>query len=509
MIFHLTSRLVLFGAIALASLAPAWAQDDFGGTQDGFGFQDGFGAEPGNVGPYEFDAFFKMYEGSKTKGQLEIILYIQEGWHGYSQNEYGDQFPTEIVPGKIPAIKSIGNFVPDQTPHPTDRPGLGRAQEFEGQVTWRAVVEFDEGTDIETLVIPVTVWGQVCQEDGCVQFIKPNNELRAEFSGEYIKEEKLEAPPVETLSLAELPIYLVMAFFAGLILNAMPCVLPVIGLKVLSFVKQAAEDRFKIFMLNLAFAAGLMFVFLLIATAAAFFGLGWGDWLTKSVAGSMIITSVVFAFGLSMLGVWEIPIPGLSTSGKEEGLSGAFLLGILTTILATPCTGPLLVPATAVVAGQPVWVAYAIFTCLGFGMAVPYLLIGVFPALIKWLPKPGPWMDTFKQITGFVLIGTVIFLLAGYTEEPQSKYLVSLLAILLGIGFGCWWIGTSAYATKAIKRQMGWVWGIGIIVATCVASYFFLGPPLHELEWKSFSVAEIERYHDENQVVFVDFTGPS
>ena len=461
--------------------------------------------------PYEFEASFSIVEGSDF-GKLDVTLTAADGWHGYSQKELDGQTPTEIVPGKVPGIKSIGKFVAQQAPVRKNVPDLGPVEQFdEHRVTWSAEIELEKETNFEELEIPVTIEGQVCEESRCVQFGDGHNEVVAKFKELITKKqvEESQESKVEPITPSELSIYLVMAFFAGLILNAMPCVLPVIGLKVLSFVKQAAENRFKIFMLNLAFAGGLMLVFLIIATLAAFFGMGWGDWLTKSITGSMIITSIVFAFGLSMLGVWEIPIPGLSTSGKEEGLSGAFLLGILTTILATPCTGPLLVPATAVVAGQPVWVAYAIFTFIGLGMAIPYLLIGIFPALIKWLPKPGPWMDTFKQITGFILIGTVVFLLAGYGSEPHSKYLVPIMTILLSIGFGCWWIGTSSYATDAKKRRMGWVWGLGIIATGTLVSYLFLGPPLYELEWKSFSVAEIERYHDEDRVVFVDFTGPS
>ena len=139
----------------------------------------------------------------------------------------------------------------------------------------------------------------------------------------------------------------------------MPCVLPVIGLKIMSFVQQAGEARGKILTLNLFFSLGLLTVFWILATLSAFFGFGWGDWLTESMTGSIIITAVLFAFGLSMLGVWELPVPGMSGSSslskasEEEGPLGAFFLGILTTILATPCTGPMLIPAITFTSGQP------------------------------------------------------------------------------------------------------------------------------------------------------------
>lgn len=462
--------------------------------------------------PYTFSASFSTVEGQRI-GRLDVTLTIEEGWHGYSQNDLAGQTATRITVSENPAIKKVGAFSPDQLPHPATT-NLGPVEQFDSMVTWSAEVEFNDGFDDETVEIEVTVEGQVCNETACTQFDPNDSVVIASFSGRSLSKDEVPAsglvsPSVAVVSLPQLSTYLVMAFFAGLILNAMPCVLPVIGLKVLSFVKQSGESRAKVLMLNLAFAGGLMVVFFAIATLAAFFGMGWGDWMTKSISGSIVITSVVFAFGLSMLGVWEIPIPGLSSSGKEDGLSGAFLLGILTTVLATPCTGPLLVPATAIVAGQPVWVAYSVFMVLGLGMAVPYLIIGVFPSLISWLPKPGKWMDTFKQITGFILMGTVVFLLAGFGHEPHSKYLVATLATLLFIGFGCWWIGSSSYATSARSRRLGWFWGLSIIASGAATSYFLLGPPYFELEWKSFSETEIERYHEEGRFVFVDFTGPS
>lgn len=315
-------------------------------------------------------------------------------------------------------------------------------------------------------------------------------------------------PPIKLLS------YLGIAFLAGLILNAMPCVLPVIGLKVMSFVQQAGENRGRILLLNVIFSLGLLTVFWILATLAAFFGFGWGDWLTKSMTGSIIITSVVFAFGLSMLGVWELPIPGLSGSSsvskksEEEGLSGAFFLGILTTVLATPCTGPLLIPAVTVTAGQPPWVAYLIFTTIGLGMAMPYLLVGLFPSLVGWLPRPGAWMNTFKQITGFILMATVVFLMSSFAGEPRSEYLVSMLTLLLAIAFGCWWIGRTSLAAEASDQLRAWAVAGVLIALGGWLGFTWFGPPKYELEWQQFSQATLDNLTEQEKLVFIDFTGP-
>lgn len=314
--------------------------------------------------------------------------------------------------------------------------------------------------------------------------------------------------------LSDLALYLLFAFLAGLILNAMPCVLPVIGLKVMSFIQQAGENRGRIFLLNLVFSLGLLSVFMILATLSAFFGFGWGDWLTKSLTGAIIITAVVFAFGLSMLGVWELPIPGMSGGGvigeksQEEGLLGAFFLGILTTILATPCTGPMLVPAITFTAGQPPWVAYLIFGTIGLGMALPYLLVGMFPSLISWLPRPGAWMTTFKQITGFILMATVVFLMAPFSDEPRSEYLVAMMSLLLCVAVACWWIGRADMGPSSEKLR-AWGTGVAIVAVGSFVAFTYLIPSQYELDWQQYSKARLGELLDENRLVFIDFTGPN
>ncbi|MCA9017269.1 MAG: hypothetical protein KDA77_18195, partial [Planctomycetaceae bacterium] len=144
--------------------------------------------------------------------------------------------------------------------------------------------------------------------------------------------------------------YLFLAFLGGLILNVMPCVLPVVAIKVMSFVQQAGESRMRIFLLNIFYSLGVVTVFLCLASLAVFAGLGWGG-LFQSTKFNVVMACIVYAMGLSMLGVFEIPVPGMvgSAAGgqQKEGLTGAFLTGILATLLATPCSGPFLGPVLA------------------------------------------------------------------------------------------------------------------------------------------------------------------
>jgi suppressor for copper-sensitivity B len=271
---------------------------------------------------------------------------------------------------------------------------------------------------------------------------------------------------------------LLFGFLGGLILNIMPCVLPVIGLKVLSFIEQSSQNRWNTFALNLWYSAGLISVFLLLASLAVFANLGWGQ-LFQYSAFNVALAAIVFVMGLSFLGVWEIPIPGFIGSGKSaelsarEGASGAFIKGVITTILATPCTGPFMATAIAWAVAQPPVNTYLVFFSVGLGMASPYLLIGAFPALIRFLPKPGAWMDTFKQIMGFVLLGTVVYI---FTFLDWS-YIVPSLGLLIACWAACWWIGrTPLYAEFGAKART-WFEAVAFVGI----SWIFLFPGLKGL----------------------------
>src|SRR5262249_43996382 len=160
-------------------------------------------------------------------------------------------------------------------------------------------------------------------------------------------------------------------------------------------------------------------------------GLSWGGQF-GSTGFTVTLAAIVFAMALSLLGVWEIPIPGFFGSGAiqdvaaKEGPFGAFVKGAITTVLATPCTGPFMASAIAWAVTQSMATTLTVFGALGLGMAFPYLVIGVFPELLRFLPKPGAWMETFKQVTGFILLGTVVFILS--FMEPTA--VVPTIALL-------------------------------------------------------------------------------
>lgn len=298
----------------------------------------------------------------------------------------------------------------------------------------------------------------------------------------------------------------------GLILNLMPCVLPVIGLKILGFVEQGGQSRARTLVLNLWYSLGLLLVFMVLAAVAVNLHLKWGQQFQSS-AFVIVMCGVVFVMALSFLGVWEIPIPGFVGSGKsaklaaKEGAAGAFAKGVLTTVLATPCSGPYLGAVFSYALTQSPLVTYIVFASIGLGMASPYLLIGAFPGLIRFLPKPGMWMETFKQLMGFILLATVVYLFSLLDKD----LFVPVLALMIGLWAACWWIGRTPL-TADLGRKLK-AWGIGAAVATAVG-WFSLTmlvphpevPHTAELDWQPYSEARLDQLLGEGKTVMVDFT---
>ena len=316
-----------------------------------------------------------------------------------------------------------------------------------------------------------------------------------------------------------LPRALLYGLLGGLILNLMPCVLPVLGLKLMSFAQQSGRARQEVFTMNLWYCAGVFAVFFALATAsvAANIGLagtnlGWGQQF-QFVEFRIAMIGIVFAFALSFLGVWEIPIPGFigEQAGhvqSQEGPAGSFLKGVLGTVLATPCSGPFLGPVFGFTLTQPTAVTYAVFAAIATGMALPYILVGLFPALVRFMPRPGAWMATFKELLGFVMLGTVAYLF--YMLRQQPTWFVPTFVMLIGIWMGCWWVGRLQERQGAVGFGR-WVQAAAIGAAIGTAGFAWLGPHAaghgRLIEWQEpFSVQELATHRMGGATVLVDFT---
>lgn len=316
-----------------------------------------------------------------------------------------------------------------------------------------------------------------------------------------------------TLSGYEIWTKFCLAMLGGLILNFMPCVLPVIGLKILSFVREAGGDRKKSSLLTLTYAAGIVSLILglglLSVAVRAYTGnaYGWGQQFS-SIEFRVVITAFMFSLALSFLGVWEIPIPGFAMSktstelSNREGFVGAFCKGLITTVLATPCSAPFLGGVFVVALSQPAWLVLLIFLGVGLGMSLPYLAIAVQPSLLSFLPKPGAWMETFKEFLAFPMLLSVVFLVSGFLDKDR----MSMLSALMFVWFACWLIGrVPAWAESQTKIKAWFVAG-AVAVAGTYGSFYVLQPSRYELAWQDYEETKLDAMVADGKTVMIDFT---
>lgn len=234
------------------------------------------------------------------------------------------------------------------------------------------------------------------------------------------------------------------AFGGGIVLNLMPCVFPIVSIKILGFVEQAHGDRADLRRHGLAFAAGIIVCFwavagLLIALRASGEALGWGYQLqSPPVVAALAV--LFFLLGLNLSGYFEVGATVQSAAGSvrdRNGLFGAFLGGLLATAVATPCTAPFMGAALGFALTQPAAEAMLVFTSLALGMAIPYVLLSFAPGLTRWLPRPGRWMETLKQLLAFPLYLTVVWLVWVLGEQlgptAGAKLLVGLVLVAAAI----------------------------------------------------------------------------
>jgi len=310
---------------------------------------------------------------------------------------------------------------------------------------------------------------------------------------------------------------LALAFVGGLILNLMPCVFPVLGIKILGFVNQAGADRRKVTMHGIAFTTGVLASFWALAGALAALRagggkLGWGFQLQSPVF-VFALAAVMLVFALSLSGVFEF---GLRATGVGSGLqsksgySGSFFTGILATVVATPCSAPFLAPALGSALALPLVESLAIFTAIAVGLSLPYLLLSIFPGAIKVLPRPGAWMETFKQFMAFPLYATVAFLiwvLAGQSSKDGQEY--TLLYVLLGltlIALGTWWYGRyNAPGAKPGRARLGLIGGLVLLIAGAAVGWPRTPAPT-DLVWHKWSPDAVAKAQAEGKIAYVDFT---
>ncbi len=236
---------------------------------------------------------------------------------------------------------------------------------------------------------------------------------------------------------------LLFAFLGGLILNLMPCVLPILAMKALALASHGGGESGHAGRESLAYGAGAILSFLalgsvLVLLRAGGEAIGWGFQLQEPIAVA-VFALLIFAVGLNLSGVYEVPgFGGGDTLTRKGGAAGAFFTGVLAVAVAAPCTAPFMAAALGYALTQPAFIALAVFVALGLGFAAPFIVIGFSPALLRLIPRPGPWMLRLKQFLAFPMYGAAVWLVWVLANESGADSIVAVLGAMIAFALAAW-----------------------------------------------------------------------
>jgi len=337
-----------------------------------------------------------------------------------------------------------------------------------------------------------------------------------------------QAPPPATAnkSLWRMLLY---AFIGGLILNVMPCVLPVISLKILGFVNQSKESPARVRLLGMLYGAGVVVSFLVLAgvvigVKSAGELASWGMQMSNPQF-VVLLTVLIMLVALNLFGLFEVTLGSVGAAAgsvaTREGAGGAFFNGVLATILATPCTAPFLAPALGFAFTQTAAVIVLMFVTVALGLAFPYLALSWNPKLLRFLPKPGPWMEKFKVVMGFPMLATAVWLFSVSIEYYDGRVLwfgIFLIVIAMavwvfgeffqrgtgrrGLALGIAGALTLGGVVFGLEGQMQWRTPTDPLAAKAVVVQDFPGG----IRWHRWSPEAVAKAREAGQPVLVDFT---
>lgn len=475
---------------------------------------------------------------------FNVELEVQPGWHVQSNKPtYDYLIPTVVtvdLPSGWPAARMT--YPPDQTYHPTFSPDPLAV--YEGLVAIAVEIDVPAATPTGRVVVPLELRTQACDDRSCLQPTDHTATVHLEITGTAPEPgtatAAVDAPAGATSGAASaegsaaststtktprsLAAFLLLAVFGGLILNLMPCVLPILSLKVFGLVQSAAQGRRATTTGALATAAGILVSFWALAAAAvgaraAGAAVGWGVQFQEPRFVAFLAVVIVL-FSLNLWGLFEIPLPSrLATwaGGRgHDGIGGHFASGLFATLMATPCSAPYLGTAMGFALGQPALTVVAVFTAVGVGMALPYLALAAWPGAAKALPRPGAWMDVLKGIMGFLLAGSLAWLFYVLAGQISRERLAATQLLVLVLGLGIW---LRSRLTTSPGRAVGMVIAIAGALGTIVVAAAPSGRSADStgsstattavvklIPWVPFDRDAAEELAAEGRLVFVDVT---
>ena len=456
-----------------------------------------------------------------TPVQLAAVVKVAPGWHVNSnQPSFDYLIPTEVQWHNPPGWGNATVHYPPgtlQTFAFSGEPISTYEGEFSVIARWSAPRAFSEPAEIKA-----TLRYQACTDERCLPPVTTTAflELPSSVEGRSINRKWFDTRGPSSFP-AKASFFLMLAFglLGGLILNAMPCVLPILSLKILSLSKGAGQGRRAIVSGALATVAGIVVSFWALALVAMILrasgsAAGWGVQFQQPLFVASLAV-VVLVFCLNLWGIFEIRLPdwvsSLGTTGPTHGLLGHFITGFFTTLMATPCTAPFLGTAVGFALSQNSLGIFLVFNAIALGMASPYLLLAYAPRIAQLLPRPGQWMVQLRIVLGFMLITAAIWLLYVLGSHLGGSKLAFIQLGMLGIALFIW---GASQSNRPITRTVMQLATVASIV--WVLSLAHTGPTVsrssadtefsERLKWERFDADQALRLAANGQPVFVDVT---
>lgn len=316
-----------------------------------------------------------------------------------------------------------------------------------------------------------------------------------------------------------LALALIFALIGGMILNLMPCVLPVLAMKALALANAAHGDRREAAREGFAYGGGAVASFAalglsVLALRASGDAIGWGFQLQEPAAVAAFAL-LIFAVGLNLSGVFEVPGTGAGDAlARRGGTAGSFFTGVLAVAVAAPCTAPFMAAALGYALAQTALVALLVFLALGAGFALPFVLIGLVPAATRWLPRPGAWMLRLKQVLAFPMYGAAAWLVWVLAQEAGPDGLIAVFAAMIALAFAAWIWSASRTAAAARWRMIGSVLALaGLLAALALlpviqssATVSRATADVSGLPSEPYSQARLNQLREANRPVFINVT---
>jgi len=485
-------------------------------------------------GPGREKASFSVV-GDKTahepgeQARVAAVIDIERGWHTNSnQPTFEYLIPTKVeiaLPTGWPEASILYPSGEMKTFAFADEP----ISVYEDEVALIATLTIPDSQTEGVVPVELKLTYQACDDRSCLPPVTTARtfDLTIGTGGQPTHQEIFQAREAESSPTSSqkppfsLPLILLLGVVGGLILNAMPCVLPVLSLKIFGLVKSAGRGRSQVVVGSLATASGILLSFWALALAAilarsAGAAVGWGVQFQEPTF-VVVLTLIVILFCLNLWGVFEIVLPmrvaQFADSGPKEGVPGHLVSGLFATLMATPCSAPFLGTAVSFALSQPASTIFAVFTAIAVGMALPYFILAAAPRTAELLPKPGPWMDKLRIVMGFLLAAAAIWLLYVLAAQVSRERLAFIELAILGMAMFVWIRHSST--TRGWIRKLALV---GILATMVVAVALAAGADATQvdssasehsaglIDWLTFDRQEAERLASAGHLVFVDVT---